>query len=153
MKLKNRSLQPVGYWSSSKRLLIHDYKAFSSGDTINITLRVTTVLVSSSCTNYQSLRHYKIHSFPTFLFNFHSPAILIHSWWQFIREQVFFCVETRKPIRTSKLTWSLCKWCSSDTPFNLSSDNSTIFTVPQHISHLCQAAIIIALSIYKVTFR
>ncbi|CAL8116108.1 unnamed protein product [Orchesella dallaii] len=44
MKLKNRALQPVGYWSPSKRLLVHDYKAFSSGDTINITLRVTTIL-------------------------------------------------------------------------------------------------------------
>ncbi|XP_035708870.1 glutamate receptor ionotropic, kainate 2 isoform X2 [Folsomia candida] len=44
LKLKNRSLQPVGEWSLSKRLTVHDFDAFSNRDTINVTLRVTTVL-------------------------------------------------------------------------------------------------------------
>lgn len=46
LKLKSRSLKPVGEWSPSKRLSVHDYDAFSNRDTINVTLRVTTVLVS-----------------------------------------------------------------------------------------------------------
>ncbi|CAG7826150.1 unnamed protein product, partial [Allacma fusca] len=44
LKLKNRSLQPVGRWSPSTGLSVHDHDAFSSGDCPNVTLRVTTVL-------------------------------------------------------------------------------------------------------------
>lgn len=61
LKLKDRTLKPVGVWTPSKRLYIHDYAAFTSVQAANVTLKVITILVSrlllTFCSHFMHSSH------------------------------------------------------------------------------------------------